>query len=296
MAGKYLSDDEANIVAKKAMEIVKAAGDSFVKEKTVISEIYKTMPEFRGRPLWKALSLAIDKNLLKYTSYKGYYYDKAVAPFASSISLYTVPRKDDGKEHHYYPFVANWFLKRGNCRAQFRKGKEWGIPDISIVRGSSSPESDELELVTVEVKRGGATVSDLSQAYRYSKLAHRCYLASDSESGLVELREQAERMGVGLMAINPRDPNDIKELLGPPRSEPSTISLHDHLANVFDLVTCCLCGVWFERIYENKKENIQGTTCIVRKRATGGDEVWRYACPECEGVFKLVKGVRPLRW
>jgi hypothetical protein len=296
MTGKYLSDDEAIIVAEKATEIVKAADGGFVKEQTVISKIYETMPKFQGRPLWKAFSLAIDKNLLKYTNYKGYYYDKVVAPFASSISLYDLPKKDDGKEHHYYPFVANWFLKSGNCRAQFRKGREWGIPDVSVVRGSSSAELDELELVTVEVKRGGATVSDLSQAYRYSKLAHRCYLASDSESDLVELREHAERMGVGLMVINSRDPNDIKELLGPPRSEPSTISLHEHLANAFDLVTCCLCGVWFERIYANKKENIQGTTCIVRKRATGGPDVWRYACPECEEVFKLAKGVRPLRW
>ena len=296
MTGKYLSDDEANIIAGKATEIVKVADGGFIKEQALISEIYKIMPEFRGRPLGKALDLALNKNLLKYTNYKGYHYDKVVAPFASSISLYTVPRKDDGKEHHYYPFVANWFLKRGNCRAQFRKGKEWGIPDVSIVRGSTSVESDELELVTVEVKRGGATVSDLSQAYRYSKLAHRCYLASDSESDLLGLREHAERMGVGLMAISPKAPNDIKELLSPPRSEPSTISLHEHLANAFDLVTCCLCGVWFERTYASKKDNIQGTTCIVRKRATGGPDVWRYACPECEGVFNLVKGVRPLRW
>lgn len=296
MTGKRLNDDETNTVAEKATEIVKAADGGFVKEQTVISEIYKTVPEFRGRPLWRALSLAIAKNLVKYTNYKGYHYDKAVGPFASSISLYDVPRTDDGKEHHYYPFVANWFLKSGNCRAQFRKGREWGIPDVSIVRGSSSEESDELEFVAVEVKRGGATISDLSQAYRYSKLAHRCYLASDSESDLLKLREQAERMGVGLMVINPRDPNDIKESLGPPRSEPSAISLYEHLANAFDLVTCCLCGVWFERTYARKKDNIRGTTCIVRKRATGGPEVWRYACPECEEVFKLVKGVRPLRW
>lgn len=296
MARKYLSDDEAIIISEKATEIVKAADGGFVKEQTLISKIYETIPEFRGRPLWKALSLAIDKNLLKYANYKGYYHDKAVTPSTSNVSLYDLPKKDDGKERHYYPFVANWFLKSGNCRAQFRKGREWGIPDVSIVRGSSSEELDELELVTVEVKRGGASVSDLSQAYRYSKLAHRCYLASDAENDLLKLREQAERMGVGLMMINSRDPNDIKEILGPPRSEPSTISLHQHLANAFDLVTCCLCGVWFERIWANKKESIQGTTCIVRKRATGGPEVWRYACPECEEVFKLAKGVRPLRW
>jgi len=296
MTGKYLSSDEAMVVAEKATQIVKAAGGDFVKEQAVISKIYDTMPQFRGRPLWKALSLAIDKHLLKYTNYRGYSYDKAAAASVAGTSLYELPKKDDGKEHHFYPFVANWFLKNGNCQAQFRKGREWGIPDVSIVRGSSSVESDELELITVEVKRGGATVSDLSQAYRYSKLAHRCYLASDSESDLVKLREQAERMGVGLMAIDSKDPNQIRELLGPPRSEPSPISLQEHLANAFDLVPCCLCGVWFERIYASKKESIQGTTCIVRKRATGGPDVCRYACPECEEVFRLVKGVRPLRW
>ena len=120
--------------------------------------------------------------------------------------------------------------------------------------------------------------------------------ASDRENDLLKLQEQAERMGVGLIMINPRDPNDIKEILAPPRSEPSTISLHQHLANAFDLVTCCLCGTWFERIWASKKEGIQGTTFIVRKRATGGPEVWRYACPECEEVFKLTKGIRPFRW
>lgn len=295
MGRKTLSAEEAQSVAEKAAEIVRLAGGDFVKEQALMSKIYEAMPEFKSRSLWKGLSLAVDKGFLGYTNYKGYYQQKTIEPSAAKISLYSLPKKDDGKEHHYYPFVANWFLRSGNCKAQFRKGKEWGVPDVSIVRGSSSEELDELELITVEVKRGTATVSDLSQAYRYSKLAHRCYLASDEVDDLKSLKEHAEKIGVGLLTINPHDPNDIKELLSPPLSEPSTISLYEHLANAFNLVTCCLCGVWFERKWTNKKENVEGTTCIVRARVTGGPDVWKYACPECEGVFKLVRGARPLR-
>lgn len=291
MTAKYLSDSEAMMIAEKAAEIVRAADGGFVKEPALIAEIHKAVPAFRERPLGKALSLVIDRNLLKYANYKGYYFDKTPRPVSPGISLYKVPEKDNGKEPYYYRFVANWFLRGGDCRAEFKQGNKWGRPDVSVVRGSSSEELDELELITVEVKRGGATVNDLSQAYRYSKLAHRCYLASDDERALLKLREHAERIGVGLMGINPENPNDIRELLNPPRSEPSTISLHEHLANVFDLVPCCLCGVWFQRVWRSKKEGIQGTTCIVRKRVTGGPDVWRYACPECEEVFKLAKGV-----
>lgn len=298
MGRKPLSKDEAQLVAKKASEIVKGARGDLIKEQALISKLYEVMPEFRDRPLWRAFSFGIDNGLLQYAKYKGYYYGptvEEVIPSPGGVSLHPTPTKDDGKERYYYPFVANWFLRSGNCLAEFRKGKEWGMPDVSIVRGSSSELVDELELITIEVKRGWANISDLSQAYRYSKLAHRCYLAADVKDDLLKLREHAEKMGVGLLAINLENPSDIAELLSPPRSEPSAVTLHEHLATVFDLVTCCLCGVWFRRVWGSKKENIQGTTAIIRSRVTGGLDIWRYACPECEGVFRLAKRIEPLR-
>ena len=154
--------------------------------------------------------------------------------------------------------------------AEFKKGREWGIPDISIFRRLSSELLDEVELKKVEEKRGWMNLSSITQAYGYSKLAHRCYLASDTLDALWKFIEYAERVGIGLLYIDPLNPDKIEELLSPPKSEPSRASLYEHLARVFDLVNCCFCGIWFKGVWRNKKEGIVGTKWIKRNRAFPG--------------------------
>jgi len=83
--------------------------------------------------------------------------------------------------------------------AEVKKGRGWGIPDISIVRSLSSDLLDEIELITVEVKRDWMNLSSITQAYGYSKLAHRCYLAADTLDDLRKFIEHAERVGIGLL-------------------------------------------------------------------------------------------------
>jgi len=293
MRAKSLSKTEIEQVAKRAVEIVQSLGGDFVKSGTLLDRVYETMPDFKGHSLWKGIDYATENGLLEWVKYKGYRLAPPVeaATIPAEVShLYPKPSKDDGGESYYYPFVANWFLTKGNCIAAFKKGREWGMPDVSVVR-TSSELVDEIELITIEVKRGGANISSLTQAYGYSKLAHRCYLAADEIAELRKLKEHAERVGIGLLSINPKDPSDITELLSPPRSEPSRVSLHDHLARVFDLVPCCLCGVWFQRLWRSKREGVEGTRMIKRKRAIPGvPTILLSVCPECEDLVKLVKG------
>ncbi len=295
MRAKSLTKSEAELVAKKAVEIVQSLGGNFVKSGILFDRLFEIMPEFKGHSLWKGIDYATENGLLEWVKYKGYRLAlqvQAVTIPPEASRLHPTPSKDDGKESYYYPFVANWFVAKGNCITAFKKGREWGMPDVSVVRTSSSELVDEIELITIEVKRGGVNISSLTQAYGYSKLAHRCYLAADEIHDLQKLKEHAERVGIGLLSINPKNPGDITELLSPPRSEPSQVSLQEHLARVFDLVPCRVCGVWFKRVWSNKKEGVEGTKMIRRKRAIpGGPTVLLSVCPECEDVFKLVKGI-----
>lgn len=294
MRAKSLTKTEAEQVAKKAMEIVQSLGDDFVKAGILLDRLFKAMPEFKGHSLWKGLDYASDNGLLEWVKYKGYRLAPQVkaATTPVEVSPYSIPPKDDGRESYYYPFVANWFLAKGNCIAEFRKGREWGMPDVSVVRSSSSALVDEIELITVEVKRGGVDISSLTQAYGYSKLAHRCYLAADATDKLQTLKEHAERVGIGLLAIDPKAPRNITELLSPPRSDPSPVSLQEHLARVFYLVRCCICGVWFQGKWRNKKQGVEGTKTLKRKRIIPGPpELELSVCPQCEGLLKLVNGV-----
>jgi len=293
MRAKSLKTSEAERVAEKAGEIIGQGVGEFMKERMLLDRLHEAVPEFEGYSLWKGIDAGLQKGLFERVKFKGYRVvgrGKAIGGGAEGMRLHATPSKDDGKEGYYYPFVANWFLEKGNCVTEFRKGKEWGMPDVSIVRFSVSELMDELELITVEVKRGSANVSSLTQAYGYSKLAHRCYLAADNRSDLSKLKEQAEMIGIGLLAVDPKDAANVTELLSPPRSEPNQVSLVKHVAEVFDLVRCALCGVWFKRVWGRKKDGVRGTTVVKRRRVVGGPSVVRFVCRECEEVFKLVKG------
>ena len=94
MRRKTLSSEEAQSVAQKAMEIVRLTGDDFVKEQALISKIYEAMPEFKNRPIWKGLSLAVEKGLVGHAKYKGFYQQKTIELSVSKVSLYQLPKKD----------------------------------------------------------------------------------------------------------------------------------------------------------------------------------------------------------
>jgi hypothetical protein len=300
MRAKSLDESQVKQVVDKAREIVQQHDGDFIKSGPLLDELKKSLPEFNDYSLWKAVDYAVDNGILERVKYKGYRIGKdtgGTAVSGGTVSPYPLPKKDDGKESYYYPFVANWFLKRGDCIAEFKKGREWGMPDISIVRTLASSVVDEIELITVEVKRGWVNLSCVTQAYGYSKLAHRCYLASDVLSDLKKFKENAERVGIGLLHIEPSNPEHIEELLSPPRSEPSHASLYEHLDRVFNLERCCFCGVWFTAVGRDKKEGVEGTKFIRRKRAIPAmPEILLSVCGGCEGLLRLLKSEDVGKW
>jgi len=293
MRAKSLDESQTEQIARKATEIVQSSSGGFIRSGILIEKIYRSLPKFKDYSLWKAIDYAVDKGFFECVKYKGYQiakHGKETIIAAEASRLYPLPRKDDGKESYYYPFVANWFLKSGNCMVEVKKGGKWGMPDISIVRSLSSDLLDEIELITVEVKRDWMNLSSVTQAYGYSKLAHRCYLAADTLNELRKFREHAERVGIGLLHIDPSNPSNIEELLSPPRSEPSRASLYEHLDRVFGLVTCCFCGIWFQGVWRNRKEGIEGTKMIIRRRAIPEtSEIYLSVCPGCENLTRLIK-------
>ena len=309
MAGKWLSQQEISMVAEATVEIVREhTGSPIWTDGALRDLIWNRLPELKGRPVWKGIARAEATKKIVKVRYKGFHCLDVPAGSAPAHSPTTVqsdqkarvhqqPPADDGKERYFYRFVAKWFANRGNCVTHFRKGREWGMPDVSIARSLTSHLVDEVELITVEVKRGNATISDLTQAYGYSKLGHRCYLASDDLQKLQRLREQAEKIGIGLLEIRSdllgKQPIQqcITEVLSPPKSEPDLTSFLSHMEHVFNLVSCLLCSTWFERK--------AGVTKYVERRKefpkNPPERLLKFICNSCAGELVIPRALKTWR-
>jgi len=265
MGRKILDEEERSLVADTVVEVLEKKSN--LDRDQLIQRLYKCLPDLKDH----ALGSGIKRGLTD----KRYYRVKG---------RYSLQRNetDEGKENYYYSYVAEWWQTTWRCLTEIQKGKQFGMPDVSAVRWMTSKFIDDIELITTEVKRGRLGIGSLTQAYGYSKLAHRCYLASDDTDKLEEFRNQAERIGIGLLYINPDSPKKITEMLSSPRSEPSVASLQSHLAQVFNLVQCAWCGVFFRR----KK----GVTCVIeRQRAAPVDPplpLERFVCDDCARLFQ----------
>ena len=252
------------------VKILKARG--VTKQNPLIKELYKELPHLRDKSLRAGINWGLKKKRYFRIKFKGLSATKALP--------------DEHKEKFYYKPVEDYWRSKG-CLTEPQKGR-LGIPDVSAIRLVESKYIDEIELITTEVKRGRLGVGHLNQAYGYSKRAHRCYLASDDERKLEEYRGQAERLGIGLLYINPKTLK-ITEKLSAPRSEPSTEPLMNHIAEVFNLVQCAFCNVFFRRDKD--------TPVMKRPRALpyskSHSALKRFVCSECEKLFPANAFTKP---
>jgi hypothetical protein len=116
------------------------------------------------------------------------------------------------KEAELYPILANWMKRHFGCfKAAGPVGTRYSRADVVGIRDTGGGNSGEVELIVIEVKRGTEPFATSSgQAAGYSVYANRVYLADVRERGFtVDEREIASNLGVGLIKIRSRKPQEI---------------------------------------------------------------------------------------
>jgi hypothetical protein len=149
------------------------------------------------------------------------------------------------KESELYPILAKWMKKYFRCfKAAGPVGTKYSRADVVGIRDTGGANSGEVELIVIEVKRGTAPFATASgQAAGYSVYANRVYLADVREQGFtVEEREIASNLGVGLIQVRKRKP---QEILSSREHRPIT-RMWLEMARKLNFYPCRICGTFIE--------------------------------------------------
>jgi hypothetical protein len=149
------------------------------------------------------------------------------------------------REAELYPILANWMKKHFRCfKAGGPVGTRYSRADVVGIRDTGGGNSGEVELIVIEVKRGTEPFATASgQAAGYSVYANRVYLADVREQGFtVEEREIASNLGVGLIQVRSRKP---QEVLSSREHRPIT-RMWLEMARKLNFYPCRICGTFIE--------------------------------------------------
>jgi hypothetical protein len=149
------------------------------------------------------------------------------------------------KEAELYPILATWMKKHFRCfKAGGPVGTRYSRADVVGIRDTGGGNSGEVELIVIEVKRGTEPFATASgQAAGYSVYANRVYLADVRAQGFtVEEREIASNLGVGLIQVRRRKP---QEILSSREHRPIT-RMWLEMARKLDFYPCRICGTFVE--------------------------------------------------
>lgn len=176
-------------------------------------------------------------------------------------------------EKEYYPAVRKWLEKKGYyCGGFITDSKDNPIyyqdkgtarlrVDVAGVKNVGSNVSDEIEVVSVEVKdANNVSVRDIHDASAYAQYAHRCYLATTAPVNDQDRRD-AQKLGVGLLQIRN---NRITEALRAQFRIPNHSAMIKFL-HILDIARCPICLTFFE-IYVVKDEKYKSFHRLARPR------------------------------
>jgi len=218
-------------------------------------------------------------------------------------------RKKTIDEKSLYPSVEKWLKTYHHCfKTVSDTGLKFSRIDVVGVRDTGGDLSEEIETISVEVKKGtGKFATSCGQASGYKVYANRVYLADvrDDKFSTEEIAI-ANHLGIGLVQIKG---NRCTEILTSPYYKPLTMT-HLHLLEKLDLRLCRLCGCFFEtgeidNSYKNftkvdvKTAVEQGKGLIFWNYTVGKRKIEaglhqsdvydtyerRYLCPECVVYF-----------
>ena len=145
------------------------------------------------------------------------------------------------KEQELYPIVKKYFERKYSkylLASRINSGLIRGKADVLIVRGIYAELSNDVEIISVEVKPNKSRfLNYIGQALGYSIFSDRCYLAILGEFDQKEI-DIASRLGVGLIEIKN---NSCKEILSSQLFSPIE-SLKLDLLSKLDIFRCAICN------------------------------------------------------
>ncbi|MGA2917947.1 hypothetical protein [Methanoregula sp.] len=213
-------------------------------------------------------------------------------------------QKNTIDEKSLYPLVEKWLKTYQHC---FKTASDTGLQfsriDVVGVRDTGGELSEEVETISVEVKKGtGQFATSCGQASGYKVYANRVYLADirDDKFSTDEIAI-ANHLGIGLIQIKG---NKCTEILTSPYYKPLT-SAQLRLLEKLDLRECRLCGCFIDNSRKNftkvdartaadqEKGLIFWNYALGKRKLESGlyssDRIatWerRYLCPECVGYL-----------
>ena len=149
------------------------------------------------------------------------------------------------EEIKLYPLVERWMKKHFLCfKTAINKGLKHGRIDVIGIRDIGSSLSGEIEVISIEVKRGSEAFATASgQALGYKIYANRVYLADVRNNSFSHDEITiASHLGIGLIQIKN---GKCSEILSSPLYTPMVshnLSLIERMA----LGKCQLCHSFFE--------------------------------------------------
>jgi len=208
-------------------------------------------------------------------------------------------------EKDLYKPVAAFIKREFNCFAvKTTTGTRHGSIDVVGLRDLIGDLGGGTEVIAVEVKPEKSTLlKSLGQAYAYSVMADRCYLAIHKPYRRRVSQEEidmAAQLNVGLIQIGTR--KTCRVLVSSPRQEP----LRSHrlaLIRKVGYVECVVCGTLFPNTgLRSQRDRSSIRHAIVEEKAfrywlfelaerRGADKrryIYdsRYICPDCVQAFR----------
>lgn len=203
-------------------------------------------------------------------------------------------------EARYYPVIRRYLTEKLNCVTWSwdgqgneivfeRRGYGRLIVDVYGLCGEDEINSRTVQGYAVEVKRGTERTSfrHIQQAFQYSRIAHRCYLAQPREFDDVTVSE-ASRVGIGLLQIKG---TQVKKIAESQQFHPDPDRFLTFVRRSLNIFRCSLCGCYRFRYknLENRNSNYTGghwrkdQIAELLPKAKGNKKV--YFCDKCEDLL-----------
>jgi len=207
------------------------------------------------------------------------------------------------KERDLYEPVRLFIEEEFNCfHTGIEKGTKDGKIDVIGLRNTVGDLGGHTDVISVEVKPEKNTfLKSLGQAYAYSIMADRCYLAIHKpykKDFTQDEKDQASKLGVGLIKIGAKKVCNI--VISSPIQSP-LLAHKLSLINKLGYVQCVMCNTLFEKSgMRNQREKSSIVNAIKDKKSfrywLGGlsdqkeeerDYIYdrRHICPDCVQAF-----------
>lgn len=214
-------------VYQAALEVLKdTSEDAPMSVKDLVSGVAKILdPDFKTYLIYKDVSSASQDAGGRISSRKGrgggYFISAGAGDQSDDVDQVKVNKQDKVLEQHLWPIVSLWLRKAKSVArtsyqvANLKRGGVWSNPDVVGLSTFEDLGFFDVEVVTAEVKPNlNNWRYFFFEAVSHKRFSERSYFVYRDDTGgshESELRQYAEKYGVGLVKMDFSD-DDVKNL------------------------------------------------------------------------------------